>query len=355
MPPHRPRTTPSGHSLPSNLGKVLDFAPLNNTAESEWLLLTLTGDLFRFNANNLSCERVASCAPPSEPDHEPFGNKALTPHLHVSHCGQFAAVVNDYGVLGKIVDLKRDTVTQMLNGGTNFPETVPFSFAFIKDAGRTLCVQRTDWNRLDIVDPLTGELLSKREPTSYGQGEERPQHYLDYFYGALYVSPLGTHILSDGWVWHPVGVPSIWRLDDWCRSNVWESEDGATKLDICWRDYYWDHGMCWIDETHLAIEGIGDDDDGMIAGARIFDISQRDSADPQWPLQIQEIRGPAGQFFSDGRSLFSSNPSWLFRWNLHDGGQTGHIADFKPARHHVGCGELAQLAGNDLIRWRIED
>ena len=104
-------------------------------------------------------------------------------------------------------------------------EVSPFGVAFCEHVGRTLLIHATDWNRLDITDPRTGELLTQREPTSYKQGESRPEHYLDYFHGALYLSPDGAWIADDGWAWHPTGAVNWWSLTRWLSENVWESED----------------------------------------------------------------------------------------------------------------------------------
>jgi hypothetical protein len=89
-------------------------------------------------------------------------------------------------------------------------------------------IHRTSWNRLDLSDPATGAPLSDRGPTSYRQGEPRPDYYLDYFHGRLHVSPGAKHIADDGWVWHPVGLVTVWDLEAWLGS-AWESEDGPTK------------------------------------------------------------------------------------------------------------------------------
>jgi hypothetical protein len=140
--------------------------------------------------------------------------------LHCSKRGEFAVVVNDYGRYGQVIDLRSGAVTFALDGGDYHPATVPFSFAFADMFGCVVAVHRTALNRLDVSDPSTGELLTQRSPTSYRSGEERPEHYLDYFHGALYLSPSGAHILDDGWVWHPVGVPTVWSLNRWMSQNV---------------------------------------------------------------------------------------------------------------------------------------
>jgi hypothetical protein len=343
--------------LPREIGTILDFAPIDQTGQSEWILLAEDGSLIRLNADSLAWKRVASSALLSEPDHEPWDNNALRPHLHASACGQFVAVVNDYGKRGLVIDLQHGVVTMQLNGGDYYPDTVSFSFAFVNVGGQLRCIHRTDWNRLDISDPATGKLLSERGPTQYKESEPRPPHYLDYFHGALHVSPNGTHILSDGWVWHPVGVPTIWHLESWCNSNAWESEDGPSKLDICTREYYWGQTICWIDEKRLVISGIGDDDEKMIDGARIFDVTLPGTASSNGrsPLETATIVGPAGLFFSDGTALFSADPAGLSRWDITCGVRTGHIIGFNPTQHHRRARELAQLIDGTLVRWCISE
>jgi hypothetical protein len=347
--------------LPGEIGKVLDIAPIDEATYSEWLVLAENGCLFRLNAESRAWRQVTSSMLLSEPDHEPWNDKALRRHLHVSACGQFGAVVNDYGKRGQLIDLQRGVVTRVLDGGDYHQDTVPFSFAFVNLKGRTLAIHRTDWNRLDISDPATGALLTERSPTQYQEGEPRPPHYLDYFHGALHVSPKNTYILSDGWVWHPVGIPTTWKLENWCDSNVWESEDGLSKLDICARDYYWDRAVCWIDDRRLAIGGIGEDDEDMVNGVRVFDITLPGTASPgsredwRWPLEIATLLGPAGLFFSDGTSLFSAADDGLSRWDLGSGAKTGQLTEFKPTRYHRGARELIQIVNNTLLRWPISE
>jgi hypothetical protein len=267
--------------------------------------------------------------------------------------------VNDYGKHGLLMDLQHGVVTRELNGGDYCSDTVPFSFAFVTVSGQALAVHRTDWNRLDISDPATGKLLTERSPTQYHEGESRPAHYLDYFHGALYVSPNQQYLLSDGWVWHPVGIPTIWRIDHWNLSNKWESEDGDSKMDICARAYCWGRAICWIDEKRLAVGGIGDDDEGMVEGARIFDVTLPGTPAPgmrsdwRWPLEITTFQGPTGLFFSNGTSLFASNAKGLSRWNFESGVETGHLMGFNPTHHHRGARELVQLVEGSLVRWKM--
>jgi len=345
-------------SLPKQLGAALDIAPVNDNSQSVWMILAANGDIFKFNADTGHYEQVTRSSVPVEPGHEDWP-KTLRQRLHVSHRGEFVAVVNDYGRYGQIINVRTGKVTLELDGGDYHEYTVPLSFAFADVSTGVIAIHRTDWNRLDFSNPANGSLLSERSPTSYQSHEKRPDHYLDYFHGALYVNPSCTRIMDDGWIWHPVGVPRSWSLERWFSENVWESEDGSSRKEICAREYYWDRSICWLDDSRVVISGIGDDDAAMVDGARIFDVTASGSAGPQWrsdldwALEVSAFAGPAGRFFSDGISLFSSNKEGLSRWSIDDGALTGQLKDFEPTHHHRGARELVQLSDNVLTRFVI--
>ena len=345
--------------IPKQCGRILDIAPIKNDSRSEWLLLGDAGRIWRFEAHTEKVESVGHVKITAETVGNSFAGHTLTTRLHASQDGQFAALVNDYGRYGQVIDLRSGKITLKLDGGDYHPETVPLSFAFASRQGQVVTIHRTAWNRLDISDPSTGELLSERGPTSYRSGEQRPQHYLDYFHGALYVSPQGTRILDDGWVWHPVGIPVVWSLEQWLSGHIWESEDGPTKRDVCARTYYWDHGVAWLDEKTVAIGGIGDDDAEMVDGARVFDMTLSGAAGPQWrsdwswAREMSVFAGPAGRFFSDGNWLYSVEKDGLSRWDPKAGVRTGRINSFCPTHHHVDAGELVQLRQGSLLRWSM--
>lgn len=231
----------------------------------------------------------------------------------------------------------------LLDGGDYHADTVPFSFCFATVDGRTIAIHRTDWNRLDISDPATGERLTERGPTSYQHGEPRPEHYLDYFHGALVLSPSGTQILDDGWVWQPSGAPALWNLTHWMSGNVWESEDGPSRKVLMYRDA-WDRGGVWLDETRIAMSGMETEDDVTVDGATIFNVDS---------TEIQTFPGPAGTFFTDGSSLYSSDATGLWRWNPSNGERLAHVPGFHPTYHHRAAEELVQLHDNVLLCWSI--
>lgn len=339
-------TTP----LPAAYRDVVDVAPIDGAGRSLWLLLTRAGELVRFDADTGEATRLASSGVTLE-----AGENARTAprlRLHVARGGDFAAVVNDGGRFGRIVDLRSGHATLTLDGGDYHPDTVPFSFAFVHRNGRDYAIHRTAWNRLDLSDPTTGKRLTTPPPTTFGEGDERSPHDLDYFHGALAASPDNTRVLSDGWVWHPVGMPTAWRVDPWIDRNPWESEDGPSRRILCSRAYYWNGAVAWIDERRVVVGGIGDDDIAMIDGARCFDV-EAPGGDGQRAKEMLSFAGPAGMFFSDGTWLYSANEDGLARWCVDDGARTGFVAGFAPTRFHRGMREFVQVGAGALVRGKV--
>ena len=315
-----------------------DIAPAYGGDGAAWLVLAADGEIGRFSAETGQWQVLAGCSVPGEPDRKPWMGHALRRRLHASACGGFAAVVNDYGRHGQVIDLRTGTVTLTLDGGSYHPETVPFSLAFTSHGGRTAVIHRTDWNRLDISDAATGELLTARGPTSYLRGEQRPKHYLDYFHGATAISPDGRWVADDGWVWQPFGVLTAWDVRQWLTRNPWESEDGPSSRDLCGRDY-WDSPMCWIDENRLAVYGIGDDET-LLPGVRVFDVA-RSAEESAFALPDR----PNG-LFSDGRRLYAASTTGLDVWDPATGERTGTVPGFMPTAYHPAARQLAAFDGD---------
>jgi hypothetical protein len=144
--------------------------------------------------------------------------------------------------------------------------------------------------------------LSNRSTPKRSVASESPEHYLDYFHGRLVVSPDGRHVVDDGWIWHPFGVPVVWDLYHWLTENCWESEDGESRLSLGSREYYWNHGICWLDNDRVVVEGIGEDDERMVDGVLVYDIRDGSLHRPQPHL---ECCGP--------RSALSCAPPALCR------------------------------------------
>jgi hypothetical protein len=328
-------------ALPRTARQVIDLAA--GGTDGIWLALTAKGAIVALEPEAERCTVLATRLLIAEPGHKPWAGHPLTRRLHVSACGRFAAVVNDYGQYGRVVDLHRSGRTTLrLDGGTNRPDTVPFSAAFARRDGRTVVISRTNWNRLDVHDAETGRLLTDRTPEPAAP-DQIPAHELDYFHGRLHVSPDGHWIADDGWVWSPVGLPAVWDLQRWLHGNVWESEDGPSRLRLCQRNYLWDTPMCFIGNDLLAISGIGDDDQLMLEGVRIFSPATGD--------EVTAFAGPAGALFADRSRLYSAGPDGLQIWDPVTGHRTGSVPGFVPTCHHRGAGQFGAVRDGVLLRW----
>jgi hypothetical protein len=339
-------------TLPKALGAVIDFAPIVEGAHSVWLLLAEDGTLAQFDAATGRYDDLIASKLAREADRKPW-RRALKRRLHASQDGAFAAVVNDYGRYGEVLDLRAARVTMQLDGGDYYCNTVPFSIAFAKRDGRTVIIHRIDWNRLQMSDPATGESLAAGDSAQGLQAPAPASRGLDYFHGALHISPSCERIAYDGWQWHPVGVPTTGSLEHFVRDNSHEPENRASMVDLCVTEYYWDRAMVWLDNQRIAIEGIGDDQNEILAGARIFDTTQRSPSGPR-AKEIKAFAGPSGAFFSDGRWLYAANDAGLTRWDPSTGEQTGQLDGFVPTRWHPGARELAQIVGGEIVRWAVQ-
>jgi hypothetical protein len=290
---------------------------------ADWLALDERGWIGRLSSgesgNDGTWDVLARSSLPGE------GGRARR-RLHVSPDGRFAAVVNDFGRHGQVVDLGTGRVTMDLDGGRHCHDVVPFSLAFVEAAGRTLVVHRTDANRLEVADPAGGE------PVTVPPAVRRP----DYFHGGLHVSPGGRRIADDGWMWSPVGVPRVWDVRAWLRGD-------AGSISLCERWYRWNAPICWLDDHRLVVSGIGDDDEAMLAGVRIFHASRG--------IELTAFAGPSGELFADAARLYAAAPGGLEVWDPVTGHRTASIPGFVPSHRHPGTGELAAIDGDRLLRW----
>lgn len=230
--------------------------------------------------------------------------------LRTTRNGDIVAIANRHGQKGVVLDAISGQTKLLLNRGDYHNDHSIFSLAFVENDDRTLLIHATAWNRLDVSDVEAAEMLTVRSPTSYKEGEDRPEHYLDYFHCGLLVSPGQQYIADNGWVWAPVGLIATWSISNWLQENLWESEDGPSKKYLCQRDYYWDGPFCWIDDRHLAVWGYGGDDLWLIPAVRIFDVESGE--------QVRWFPGPQGTLVFD-EYLFSWNEEGTSIWEVSSG------------------------------------
>lgn len=258
------------------------------------------------------------------------------PGLHVSPDGRFVAVVTDYGRYGSVLDRQNCQVVRQLDRGDYYPETQPFPVAFVATDGGTVLLAATRWNRLDAFALETGDCLTEREIGS----RDESVHRLDYFHGALVPSPSGRWLLDDGWVWHPVGIPTICDLRLWLAGDRYVTEH---PVRLSHRSYAWDQPTAWVDESIVAVQRIGTDDEVMLDGVELFDV--------RTGLRVDTFAGPAGPMWGHGGRLYVNGTDGLEVWDPGQGARIGLLAGFHPIGHDPKTGAFAELADGSLCTW----
>ena len=332
-------------------GEVLDVQPVRAFDRDRWVVLTRDGRLTRLDLDRGTATPQFQLPPDAVALDEEVS-------LHLSAAGDLAAVVQTRGLTGCVVDLAAGRLTVPLARNDYHPEHCPFPAAFAEAGGRTVLIHATDWCRLDVSDPRTGELFTPRTRAAAPPGG-RPDHDLDYFHGRLTVSPTGEYVADNGWVWHPYGVVSAWSVRRWLEANPWEAEDGPTRGDLCGRAYFWDGPLCWAGPTRLAVWGYGEDDEWLLPAVRQFDAAT--GAETGW------FPGPRGDLAFDG-VLFAFDPrEGTAVWDVDTGERLHADPNLRPRRYHPGrkafltLGDdglyvVSRLAGRAVDpRWRTAD
>ncbi|WP_372668127.1 hypothetical protein [Amycolatopsis kentuckyensis] len=259
--------------------------------------------------------------------------------LHTSRDGRFAAVVSDYGRFARVVDLHEWVTVVDLDRDRVDNEFTRYPLAFLGEGDTTKVVAGTDWNRLDVFTLPGGDLLTGRETAAPDRGEPEPEHYLDYFQGALHVSPSERSLVVDGWVWMPVGSPSVVDLTTWLGGDVHAAETGRHLTPG--RSNDWDQPIAWLDDTTVAIQRMGASYDRMLDGVELYDAGTG--------RRTGMFAGPKGPMWAHGGLLYVAVEAGLEVWDPADGARIGLLEGFAPIAHHDGA--FAELRNDQLRIW----
>lgn len=215
------------------------------------IILTEQANLYHFEFESEQLQYITQIALPYLKNKEEQRYKYAEYQLYSSVNGLYIAVVVNYGQYGLVLNTKTGNIILNLDGGDYCENTVPFSFAFTQIEQEDIVIYRSDWNRLESYNLSQNKSTTVRVISPYNQ-QEAPEHYLNYFHGALYISPDQQYILDNGWLWHPVSVPKIWSLLQWLDHNPFESEDGNSLKSLFYRDS-WHYPICWLDNDTIAL------------------------------------------------------------------------------------------------------
>jgi hypothetical protein len=340
---HRTVTVPG-------LAEIADIQPVETADRQVWIVWTRNGELLRLDLDDRSVIPL--------PSSQLAGGETRLDILLLSPDGRLGALVGRQDEYGLVFDLDTGRPTMPLGRGDYHNEHSTFPVAFCVLEGRLVLVHGVDWNRLDVSDPRTGERLTERvSPTSSPQSE----HYLDYFHCRLVPSPDHEYLAQDGWAWHPSGVVTTWSLRNWLHGNVWESEDGPSRRELCNREgHWWDRPLCWLGPRRLAVSGLGEEAPGIAPGVRIFDVTTGAEEEP--------FPGPSGVLFFDDGCLVSSDPErGVDVWDPSARRRLLHDPDLCPTRYHraaksfltvlpEGMFRISKLVGHAFpAAWRTAD
>ena len=269
-----------------------------------------------------------------------IGQISIDPHLidmtldiefKMSKDESLVAIVNILGRHGAVFDLRTGDKIQDLDRNDYHISHYKFAYEFLEVNGRQLLIHATDWNRLDITDLRTGEVLSARE-----------REDLDYFQASILVSPDQKKMVVDGWVWHPIGAMKILDLDETMEDPSYFEDDDKHPI-VKVTDYFWDAPVVWINPSTILFYGFGPDDDGIIDAALIYDVIEEKYV--SWfPVQN-------GKFFFDG-SLVVLAENGISVWDVDTGERHLLVTDLHPVSYHVNSNIL--LTSENGVIWLHE-
>jgi hypothetical protein len=158
-------------AITPRVSALRDLRPLPGGDRDRWIGVTADRELVEIDLDHGETRRLATLPESLFQLVEYTGLEPTAPRdpprltLHVSRDGKLAAVVQeDHGLEGIVVDLETGEHLMPLLRDHYCCEHSTHSFAFVEHAGRTLIVHASDWNRLDVHDPRTRELLTRADP-----------------------------------------------------------------------------------------------------------------------------------------------------------------------------------------------
>jgi len=330
---------------------ILEISPIQQT--NALIILTEQAHLYYYEIELQLLKHITLIELPDLVNQIKNGYKQSKYQLYSSMNGLYVAVVVDYGQFGIILNTETGNIILRLDGKNYHEDTVPFSIAFTRIQNEDIVIYRSDWNRLETFNLTNNKSTTNRNIASH-DGQSEPEHYLDYFHGALYVSPNGLHILDDGWIWHPIGIPRTWSLTEWSNKNAFESEDGASLQKLCYREN-WDLPLCWLDNDTIALWHIElwDDDEYESINKLGIHIRSLKKGNPdllwEMPEQIQEIF----HIYATDKHLIVVGSENISFYDIASQTLTAQLKNHRKQKQHLARNSLFSFEGKVLYEIKI--
>lgn len=212
----------------------LVFAGLTDRDNLELIIVCKSGNIFLFD-----CQTKISSL---------FAELSFNPYqlnLQIHSFENYVCITQKNGLEGMVIDLANPSFQKKIERIDYHADNCLFPIAFYKKENHTFLIHGTEWNRLDITCLETDELLTSRI-VDY----ETNSNYFDYFHSSLLISPDAKHFTSNGWVWSPYDIITVYSIEKFLK----EFEMSHTAINFEPVDgYNWDRPLCWIDNTTLGI------------------------------------------------------------------------------------------------------
>lgn len=290
---------------------LIEVQPLRGAASSRWLGLTEAGQLALLDLEARQFRIIT--------DLMGVGlDTARRLTLRTSRDGQLVAVVETTGQSGVVLEASTGDLLTMIDRGQHDVPGAEFPVAFAEIDGRSLLVAGSEWNRLDLYDARSGQILSDRPRAEW---ETRQ---LAYASSSLLVSPDGQWVLDNGFTSDGIGMVATFDIRAWL-DNPFEPEDGPSKRYLCQRGDYWAGPACWTGPRTACVWGYGPGRGCLLAAAMLFDVESGEAQ--SW------FPGPEGHFVFDD-FLFAFGDRGTSVWDIQSGQRLLHDAGFQPLRYH---------------------
>lgn len=171
--------------------------------------------------------------------------KAKVKEITLSKTNQYCFIYQKFGEIGVLIDLFAKKVIKTLKRDGYHNDVSSYSNLFFEHNNKEYFIYQTEWNKLDIIDLSTFEIISTRN-TAYGS-----EDYIDYFYSDIIVSDNGEYIVSTGWCWQPFAVMYSINTKK-IFENFNEIELQLKEKGFGFGGYYWDRAKCFIDNETIA-------------------------------------------------------------------------------------------------------
>lgn len=175
--------------------------------------------------------------------------------LKMYFCHPYICISERFGLNAVVVNIDNCKLIELSRENDDC-DISSYSIAFIKTDNKIHLIHQTQWNRLDIMDLETEEIITKRE-VKYDYNRETKVdnsiNYIDYFHSLLIASPDYNNFIDNGWVWHPIECMYLFNVQEFIKKY----ELSKTYVDVAggflYEDGFWDRPCTFINNDEFIV------------------------------------------------------------------------------------------------------